>query len=106
MDKVLVVILGMGVVTVACRMLPFAVLGKIPLSPGAQAWMRYVPIAILSAVVAPQLFLTSTPGITETSVNLPLLAALPTALVGIFTRNLLMSVFIGVSSMALLRTTF
>ncbi len=106
MHKVLVVILGMGVVTIACRMLPFMILGKIPLSPAAAAWMRYVPIAILSSVVTPQLFLTSTPGITESTLNLPLIAALPTALVGIFTRNLLMSVFIGVSSMALLRTTF
>jgi branched-subunit amino acid transport protein len=104
MDKVLVVIIGMGIVTLTCRMLPFAVLGKLPLSRSTAAWMRYVPIAILASVVAPQLFLTSTAGITESSLNLPLIAALPTALVGIFTRNLLASVLIGVSSMALLRT--
>lgn len=107
MDLTLVTlaILGMGAVTLFSRLLPFAVLGKLPLPPLAIAWMRYLPIAILSAVVMPSLLLSSSEPVAGV-LTLPVLAALPTAVVGFMTRNLLVSTLVGVSSLALLRTTF
>ncbi len=100
--KVWLTVLGMAVVTYLCRLLPFVFLGGVTFRPGVAAWMRYVPVAILSSFVVPQLFVPAE-SVVGLGLNFALIAAVPTVLAGIFTRNLLFAVLVGVSSMALLR---
>jgi branched-subunit amino acid transport protein len=97
-SMVITTVMLMGFVTLLCRYLPFAVLGKLPLTAGWALWMRYLPIAILASVVAPELFLASGGG-----PSLRLVAAIPTVLVAFQSRNLLLAVIAGVASLALMR---
>lgn len=97
-----ILVLGMASVTLLCRLLPFAVSPAITGRVARAQWVRYLPIAIVSAVVFPSLLL-SPREVVWGPVSLPLLAAIPTALVGIVSRNLLCAVLAGVASLALLR---
>ncbi len=99
---VVVTIAGMGLITLACRFLPFAVMDRIRLSPGVIAWMRYLPVAVLSAVVFPQILLAQG-DVCFGAISRPLVASLFTIGVAMFTRNLLAGVTIGVACIALLR---
>ena len=94
---IMIAVTGMALVTVLCRVLPFAVLGKVALNDKVAAWMRYLPVAILAGVVAPHLCFNSAERIWG-AVNLPMLAALPTVAVGFLSRSLLASVLAGVGS--------
>lgn len=101
--EIFLTVMGMGIATMACRMIPFAVLGNLHMRPVWVAWMRYLPIAILSAVVLPQI-LMPTGEARWGLISLPLLAAIPTVVVGLWSKNLLVAVVFGVGTLALLRT--
>lgn len=101
-SQVLIAILGMGLITLACRFLPFGVMGRIQLSSAVVAWMRYLPVAVLSAVVIPQILLAQG-DVCFGPVSRPLVASLFTVGVAALTRNLLAGVTIGVACIALLR---
>ncbi|MBY0369963.1 AzlD domain-containing protein [bacterium] len=101
--EILVLILGMAAATYVCRLLPFYLTSPKIRRIASADWVRYLPVAIVSAVVFPNLLLSSKE-IVWGPVSLPLLAAVPAGLAGFFTRNLLFSVVAGVSSLALLRT--
>lgn len=92
----------MGLITLACRFLPFGIMGRIQLRPGVVAWMRYLPVAVLSAVVVPQILLTQN-DVCFGTVSRPLVASVFTIGVALLTRNLLAGVTIGVACIALLR---
>jgi branched-subunit amino acid transport protein len=47
--------LGMGLVTFATRLSAIALLGRVTLPPRVLRALRYVPIAVLSAIVVPAL---------------------------------------------------
>lgn len=98
--QILATVVGMGLVTLACRVIPFVVLKNLSLPPRCVAWMRYLPIAILGGVVAPQLLFIEQ---RLSFNNLSLIAAGPTVLAGLLTRNVLVAVVVGVASLALLR---
>jgi branched-subunit amino acid transport protein len=88
----------MGLVTLTCRYLPFAVMGKLRLGAGWVSWMRYLPIAVLASVVAPQIF-----GLESGLPSWKFFAALPTVFVAMATRNLLFAVGTGIACVSLLR---
>ena len=53
MAEVLILILGMAVVTYLPRFLPMYVLTRLEIPPLVIAWLRYVPVAVLAALVVP-----------------------------------------------------
>ncbi len=90
----LVAILGMGLVTYASRAGGLWLMARVPDSPRLQAWLRHIPGAILVSLIAPAA-LASGPA--------EALAALGTALVAARTRNLLLSLLVGVALVWALR---
>lgn len=97
--RLALMVIGMAVATWLVRALPFALADRLRLPPSVQMWLHFMPIAILAALVGPELF-----GAGGTSTSLPhLTAALGAAAVAAWTRSLMGSVAIGVCLIALLR---
>jgi branched-subunit amino acid transport protein len=90
----IVLILCMGVVTYLPRMLPLVALSRTRLPVWFTEWLELIPVAILSALLAPTLFADSA----QRSMALgkpELLAALPTLLFALKTRSLAGTVLVG-----------
>src|SRR5215467_16253789 len=90
----LLTILGMALVTYATRAGGFWLMGLVTPSPRIEAWLKQIPGAVLVAIIAPTVLASS---LAET------LAALATVLVAIRTNNVLISMLIGVATVAFLR---
>ena len=96
------VIIGGCIVTVLPRVLPITVLSKLKLNHKIEEFLKYIPISILSALIAVEL-MTENSSISINSHYAELLAAIPTILIGIKKKNLLLTVISGVVLVAFLR---
>ena len=96
------VIIGGGIVTVLPRILPITILSKIRLNKSVEQFLTYIPISILAALIAVELFTTDNKFSIQSNA-LELLAAIPTILVALKKNNLLLTVVVGIISIAFLR---
>ncbi len=87
-------ILGMALVTYLPRLLPVWLLSSRSLPPLVTAWLRFVPVAVLSAMLLPSLLLDGKQ-IDLGAGNLYLIAAIPTLLVAWKTRSMFAAVIVG-----------
>jgi branched-subunit amino acid transport protein len=92
----------MALVTYLPRMLPLVVLSRFSLPPVLLRWLGFVPVSVLSALLAKELLFEDGALIT-TAVHPQLLAAVPTFLVAAITRSLMGSVLTGIGAVAVLR---
>ena len=83
----LITILGMALVTYLTRISGLLLMSHVTLSPRLKAWLGYIPGAVIVSLVAPTIFGT---GFAEIG------ASLATVLVAIRTRNILLSMIVGV----------
>lgn len=90
----LYLLLGMGLVTYLPRMLPLVVLANRKLPQGVVDWLGLIPVAILSALVAPGLFADSVDRSFDFG-RLDLLVAIPTLAFALKTRSLGGTVVVG-----------
>ncbi len=90
----LLLMLTMGAVTYLPRMLPLVVLSRRALPNWFAEWLELIPVAILSALIAPTIFAHSSPRLFTFS-KIELLAALPTLLCAVKTRSLAGTVIVG-----------
>lgn len=102
---ILLIILGTAIVTFIPRVLPLMVLSRMQLPQGVIQWLKHVPVAVMAALVAQELFL-SDDKFSLLPNKLELLAFLPTLAVAIYTRSLLGTVLVGLISMMGLRFFF
>jgi branched-subunit amino acid transport protein len=91
---ILLTILGMTVVTYVPRLLPVYFLSSRSLPPLAVAWLRYVPVAVLAAMLFPSVLMQEGQVDLGPS-NLFFWAALPTLLLAWRTKSLFGSVVVG-----------
>lgn len=101
-QKIILVLIGMSVVTYIPRMLPLVVLSKVKLPPLFLKWLKYIPVAVLSALLAPGILLSHN-HIAFNFDNKALLASLPCFIVAAKTKNLFLTVLVGIVSMFLLQ---
>ena len=88
------IILAMGGVTFGIRLLPIALLGRVELPIGVQRALRFVPPAVLSAIVAPELLMPH--GALDVSVgNARLIAGVIAMAVAWRTKNVLLTIAAG-----------
>jgi branched-subunit amino acid transport protein len=88
------IILAMGLVTFGIRVLPIVLLGRVEIPIEVQRALRFVPPAVLSAIVAPELLMSH--GALNVSVgNARLLAGLLAMLVAWRTKNVLLTIAFG-----------
>lgn len=88
------IIIAMGVVTFGIRLLPIVLLGRIEIPLVVQRALRFVPPAVLSAIVAPELLM---PG-GEFSLSLDnarLIAGVIATIVAWRTKNVLLTIAAG-----------
>jgi branched-subunit amino acid transport protein len=93
-------ILGMGLVTYLPRLMPVLVLSSRSLPAVLVDWLRYVPPAVLAALLLPSLIL-SEGGLAISVDNLFLMAAIPTFIVAWKTHSLFASVVTGMVLVAI-----
>ncbi|HYF95904.1 MAG TPA: AzlD domain-containing protein [Symbiobacteriaceae bacterium] len=94
--------LGMALVTYLPRMAPLVVLSRLKLPPLLLRWLSFVPVAVLSALLAKELLVNGDHF--EVSWSHPhLIAAVPAFVVAARTRSLMGTVLAGIATMALLR---
>lgn len=84
----------MALVTYLTRISGLWLMSRIPLSQSLKAWLGYIPGTVIVSLVAPTIFGT---GFAELG------AALATVLVAIRTRNVLLSMIVGVGIVWVLR---
>ncbi|MBI5567861.1 MAG: AzlD domain-containing protein [Chloroflexi bacterium] len=88
------IILAMGIVTFSIRLLPIVLLGRIDIPLVVQRALRFVPPAVLSAIIAPELLM---PG-GEFSLSLGnarLIAGVIATIVAWRTKNVLATIAVG-----------
>lgn len=90
-----VMILGMTLVTFAVRYPVLALVGKIPLPPRVFEALRYVPPAVLAAITVPALLMPDGSTVMVSVENTRLLAGLLAAGVAWTTKNLLLTIVLG-----------
>jgi len=99
---VFLIILGAAFVTFIPRVLPLMILSRFELPDWLIRWLSFVPLSVMAALIAQQLFIHHDKWIPLGS-NLNLLAAIPSFLVAIKTKSLLLTVLAGVLSLMIIR---
>lgn len=106
MREYALLIAGMAAVTYMPRMAPLMLLASRDLNAHVLRWLEMIPPAVLAALLAPELLLSSTNGektLFFSQDNVFLLAALPTFIAGWISRSFFGTVVIGMGTVALLR---
>lgn len=94
-SELLWLLLGMAAVTYLPRMLPLVLLQKVTFPGFFRRWLRFIPVAVLSALLAPSLLIKE--GSISLGVeNIAFWAAIPTFVVAFFTRSMLVTVAAGI----------
>lgn len=97
-----IVIIGMGLITFAIRITPIILLERFDLSDTVRQGLRFVPAAVLSAIIFPELLMPG--GTLDISLtNVRLLAGLLAALVAWRTKNVLYTIAVGLVVLWLLQ---
>lgn len=105
-DKtILITLLGMAVVTYLPRLLPAWFLRNRKLPPFLVAWLRYVPIAVLSALLLPSLLIENNKLFLNPA-NIYLWAAIPATWVAWRKKSLFGTVITGMLIVAIVRFLF
>jgi len=99
---VVVTLLGMAVVTYVPRLLPLWVLSSRTLPPPVVTWLRYVPVAVLAAMLFPSL-VVSDQHLNLSIGNIFLWGAIPAFLMAWKTRSLFGAVAAGMLTVAVFR---
>ena len=99
---VLFTLIGMMLVTYLPRLLPAWFLRGRKLHPFLEAWLKYVPVAVLAALLLPSLLIENGKINLEWS-NLYLWAALPAGFTAWKTRNMFATILVGMLVVALVR---
>lgn len=94
MNEVLLVV-GMAVVTFLVRYPIMALVGRIPLPERVFDALRYVPPAVLAAIIVPEVVMPGGQPVFISLENARLVAAIVTALVAWRTKNLLLTIVLG-----------
>lgn len=98
-----IVIIGGSIVTILSKTLPIMLISKINLNYKVSKFLRFIPISILSALIVSQLFIANE----KVNINsCEIIAALLTMIIAIRKNNLLLTVIVGVISIALLRVLY
>jgi len=96
-------ILGMFLVTYSVRLFPFAMAHRIRFAPWLREALSYVPVAALTAIIAPIIIYDDQELIGITADNHQLWAALAAFLFALVKRTLLGTVIVGMGTYFLLR---
>lgn len=98
-----ILILGMMAVTFGVRYPVMALVSRFSLPASLQTGLRYVPPAVLAAIIAPALFMPDGGPVNFSLSNEYLLAGVVAAIAAWRTRNILLTLVLGMATFWLLR---
>lgn len=94
--------LGMIAGVALPRVLPISLLSKRNMPPHVQTWLSFVPVSILAALVAPEIFLQNGKLVLNLH-NEFFIASIPTFFAAFWSKSLFVTLSVGMASVALLR---
>ena len=95
-------IIGMGIITYAIRLTPILLMERVEIGGTARQALRFVPAAVLSAIIFPELLMPG--GVLDISLgNERLLAGLLAAVVAWRTKNVLWTIVVGMAALWILQ---
>lgn len=103
MERFILIILGMAVVTYLPRFLPMYVLTRLEIPKIVIAWLRYVPVSVLAALIIPGILTTSERQMFITVGNAYLLASILSFLVAWRSKNMMLTVTVGMAIVLVLQ---
>lgn len=101
-QKILLIIIGMSLVTYLPRALPLVVLSKFELPPLFRRWLQFIPIAVLSALLAPAVLMSGN-RLAISLDNNTLIASVLCFGVAAKTRNIFLTIVVGILAMFMLQ---
>ena len=101
--QIILLVLAMALVTYLPRLLPLLLFSRSKMPLIVERWLSYVPVAVLAALLAPALFLVQGKFTINLSLNPHFWAALPALATAILTRNMFITVLVGIAATALFR---
>jgi len=93
---------GMAITNFAIRATPISIMSRLELPEPVRRWLNYVPVSVMAAIVAVQVF-RPVDHLDLSLSNHYLLAAVPTAVVYRFTRSFLGATVTGMLTFLALR---
>jgi len=97
-----VTIIVIGLLTLGIRLSFMVFMGRVQVPSIAQQALRFVPISVLSALIAPALFFAG--GTLDVSLsNIRLIAGILAILVAWRTKNVLLTIFTGMTCLLILQ---
>lgn len=99
--ETLFLVTGMAVVTFSIRYLLLPLSGRFTFSNGMQRALRYVPPAVLTAIIVPAALLPDGHTVSFSLSNAYLVGAIATGVIGKFSKNLLVTIVSGMICFAL-----
>lgn len=102
MARVFILILGMAIVTYLPRFIPMYILTRLEIPPVVSAWLSYVPVAVLAALIVPGI-LTVNGQITCSASNYYLLASLLAFVIASRFKNMMLTVTVGMAAVLILQ---
>jgi branched-subunit amino acid transport protein len=100
-QKFVLLFLGMALVTYLPRFLPLYVLSRVKIPRLFIVWLKFVPVAVLAALVAPGLLMAEGQLFLSWQ-NSYLLASLPTFIIAIKTKNMFLTILVGLACIYLI----
>jgi branched-subunit amino acid transport protein len=101
-DKALWLILGGGLVTFLPRWLPIVALKNARIPIWFQKWMSFLPVSIFAALIASDVFFWEGTVSLNVLENAKLLPSIVTALVAYYSKNMILSVIVGIVGISLM----
>jgi branched-subunit amino acid transport protein len=96
-------VIAMGLVTFGIRLVPILALERFPIPARLRQALRFVPPAVLSAIILPELLRPGHGPLDISLANLRLIAGLIAILVAWRTRNVLLTIAAGMGTLWLLQ---
>lgn len=94
MNNIWLAMIGLGILTFLIRFSFIALLERWQTPPLVQRALRFVPVAVLTAIITPELMLHNGQFITD-AMNPRLLAGLVAALIAWKTKNVILTIVVG-----------
>ena len=99
-------VIAMGLVTFAIRLVPILALERFPIPSRLRQALRFVPPAVLSAIILPELLYPKGEAFNFSFGNLRLIAGVIAILVAWRTRNVLLTIVVGMGALWILQFLF
>lgn len=96
-------VLGMTAVTFGVRYPVLALVSRLQLAPSIERALRYIPPAVLAAIIAPEILLPDGENLALRLDNSALVGGIVASIIAWRTRNLLLTIVIGMGSFWLWR---